>query len=59
MAHPLRALYDTPHGVANVIILPLIMEYNAPATGEKYRESSIIIEIRAGSFGNYTKIVIE
>jgi lactaldehyde reductase len=38
MAHPLGALYDTPHGVANAIILPTGMEYNAPVTGEKYRE---------------------
>ena len=38
MAHPLGALYDTPHGVANAIILPSVMEYNAPCTGEKYRE---------------------
>lgn len=38
MAHPLGALYDTPHGVANAIILPAVMEYNAEATGEKYRE---------------------
>ena len=38
MAHPLGALYDTPHGIANAIILPTVMEYNAPETGEKYRE---------------------
>jgi len=38
MAHPLGALYDTPHGVANAIILPVVMEYNAEATGEKYRD---------------------
>ena len=38
IAHPLGALYDTPHGVANAIILPTVMEYNAEATGEKYRE---------------------
>lgn len=38
MAHPLGALYDTPHGVANAIILPTGMEYNAPATDEKYRD---------------------
>ncbi len=38
MAHPLGAVYDTPHGVANAIILPTVMEYNADATGEKYRE---------------------
>ena len=38
MAHPLGALYDTPHGVANAILLPTVMEYNAEATGEKYRD---------------------
>lgn len=38
MAHPLGAVYDTPHGVANAIILPTVMEYNAPATREKYRD---------------------
>ena len=38
MAHPLGALYNTPHGVANAIILPTVMEYNAPATGDKYRD---------------------
>lgn len=38
MAHPLGALYDTPHGVANAIILPTVMEYNALCTGEKYRD---------------------
>ena len=38
MAHPLGALYDTPHGVANAILLPTIMEWNASATGEKYRD---------------------
>ena len=38
MAHPLGALYDTPHGVANAILLPTGMEYNASVSGEKYRE---------------------
>jgi lactaldehyde reductase len=38
MAHPLGALYDTPHGVANAILLPTVMEYNAPSTGDKYRD---------------------
>ncbi|MDR1774252.1 MAG: lactaldehyde reductase [Clostridioides sp.] len=38
MAHALGAVYDTPHGVANAILLPSIMEYNADATGEKYRD---------------------
>lgn len=37
MAHPLGAFYDTPHGVANALLLPTIMEFNADATGEKYR----------------------
>lgn len=38
MAHPLGALYDTPHGIANAIILPIVMEYNAECTGEKFKE---------------------
>lgn len=38
MAHPLGALYDTPHGIANAIILPTVMEYNAIATGTKYND---------------------
>ena len=38
MAHPLSALYDTPHGVACATILPTVLEYNAESTGEKYRE---------------------
>lgn len=36
MAHPLGAFYDTPHGVANAILLPHVMRYNADYTGEKY-----------------------
>jgi lactaldehyde reductase len=38
MAHPLSAFYNTPHGVANAVLLPYVMEYNAEYTGEKYRE---------------------
>lgn len=38
MAHSLGAVYDTPHGVANAILLPTVMEYNAPNTGDKYRD---------------------
>ena len=38
MAHPLGAFYNTPHGVANAILLPHVMHYNASATGEKYRD---------------------
>lgn len=37
MAHSLGAVYDTPHGVANAILLPAVMEYNADATGDKYK----------------------
>ena len=37
MAHTLGAVYDTPHGVGNAILLPTIMEYNAPVTGDKYK----------------------
>lgn len=45
MAHPLGAFYDTPHGVANAVILPYVMEYNASATGEKYREVARVMGI--------------
>ena len=38
MAHTLGAVYDTPHGVACAMMLPIVMEYNAACTGEKYRE---------------------
>jgi lactaldehyde reductase len=45
MAHPLGALYDTPHGIANAILLPSVMAYNAPATGEKYREIARVMGV--------------
>ena len=45
MAHPLGALYDTPHGVTNAIILPTVMEYNAPYTNEKYRDIAIAMKV--------------
>ena len=45
MAHPLGALYDTPHGVANAIILPTVMEYNAPFTGGKYKDIAIAMKV--------------
>lgn len=38
MAHPLGAFYDTPHGIANAVLLPYVMEYNAPYTGEKFKD---------------------
>lgn len=38
MAHPLGAIFDIPHGVANALLLPVVMEYNAPAALEKYKE---------------------
>ena len=37
MAHTLGAVYDTPHGVACAMMLPIVMEYNQEATGEKYK----------------------
>lgn len=37
MAHPLGAFYDTPHGIANAVLLPYVMEYNAEYTGEKFK----------------------
>lgn len=46
MAHPLGALYDTPHGIANAIILPTVMEYNADATGEKYKHIAAAMGVK-------------
>ena len=45
MAHALRAVYDTPHGVANAILLPTVMEYNAPCTGTKYKDIAIAMGV--------------
>ena len=45
MAHPLGAVYDTPHGVANAIILPTVMEYNAEATGDKYKYIAVAMGV--------------
>ena len=62
MAHPLGALYDTPHGVANAIILPTVMEYNAEATGEKYREIARAMGVQgvdAMSQEDYRKAAID
>lgn len=46
MAHGLGALYDTPHGVANAIILPVVMQYNAEYTGEKYKDIAIAMGVQ-------------
>ncbi|WP_423061581.1 lactaldehyde reductase [Citrobacter portucalensis] len=45
MAHPLGAFYDTPHGVANAVLLPWVMEWNADYTGEKYRDIARVMGI--------------
>lgn len=45
MAHPLSAFYDTPHGVANAVLLPYVMAFNAPYTGEKFREIARVMGI--------------
>lgn len=62
MAHPLGAFYDTPHGVANAVILPFVMEYNAPATGEKYRDIARAMgvpEVENMSQDEYRKAAVE
>lgn len=46
MAHPLSALYDTPHGVACAAILPTVLAYNAEATGEKYKDIAIAMGVQ-------------
>lgn len=49
MAHPLGAWYDTPHGVANAILLPTIMDYNKDYTGEKYRDIAVAMSVEGAS----------
>ncbi len=46
MAHTLSAYYGTPHGKACAILLPTVMAYNAPATGEKYREIARVMGVK-------------
>ena len=46
MAHTLGAVYDTPHGVACAMMLPIVMEYNADCTGEKYREIARAMRVK-------------
>ncbi len=45
MAHGLSALYDTPHGVACAILLPVGLEYNKPVSGERYRAIGRAMEV--------------
>ena len=46
MAHTLGAVYDTPHGVACAMMLPIVMEYNADCSGEKYREIACAMGVK-------------
>lgn len=62
MAHPLGAFYDTPHGVANALLLPYVMEFNAPAAGQKYQEIALAMGLGSldhGSGGDLTRVVID
>lgn len=49
MAHPLGAFYNTPHGVANAILLPHVMQYNAEYTGEKFRDIARAMGVKVES----------
>lgn len=46
MAHPLGALYDTPHGIANAVLLPYVMEYNASVCKDKFREIAKVMNLK-------------
>lgn len=62
MAHTLGAVYDTPHGVACAMMLPIVMEYNAPCTGEKYRQIAQAMGVQgveAMSQEEYRKAAVE
>ena len=62
MAHTLGAVYDTPHGVACAMMLPIVMEYNADCTGEKYREIARAMGVKGVdemSMAEYRKAAID
>ncbi len=62
MAHPLSAFYNTPHGVANAVLLPYVMEFNAPHTGDKFREIARAMGVKgvdAMSEAEYRKAAVE
>jgi lactaldehyde reductase len=62
MAHPLGALYDTPHGIANAIILPTVMAYNAEYTGEKYKaiaKAMGVEDVETMDQGTYRKAAVD
>ena len=62
MAHTLGAVYDTPHGVACAMMLPIVMEYNQECTGEKYREIARAMGVKGVdemSQDEYRKAAIE
>lgn len=62
MAHPLGALYDTPHGIANAIILPTVMKYNADFTGDKYKyiaKAFGVANVESMSQAEYRKAAID
>ncbi len=60
MAHALGAFYDTPHGVANAMLLPTVMEYNADCTGDKYKDIAIAMggNVEGLSQDEYRKLAV-
>ncbi len=62
MAHALGAVYDTPHGVANAIILPTVMAYNADATGDKFKhiaKAMGVLDVEAMSQEKYRQAAVD
>ncbi len=61
MAHPLGAFYDTPHGIANAVLLPYVMEYNAEFTGDKFKYIAEAMGVDTAGMGEaeYRKAAID
>lgn len=61
MAHPLGAFYDTPHGIANAVLLPYVMEYNAPCTGDKFKDIAEAMDVDTSgmSESEYRKAAVD
>ena len=52
MAHPLGALYDTPHGIANAVILPYVIEYNSNVCYDKLKEIAKAMNLEVDNLSN-------
>lgn len=58
MAHQLGALYDTPHGVANALLLPYILEYNGEVVPDKFRKMGKVMDLDMGALSDKEAVIM-